>query len=107
MFEASVASADSAASDVGLLGLLRTSYGRYALAHLVGGGLQLGGGSWIRTLGEPPLLHGLPALGAVSLGLEAWGWALKGSLTVLSVPGMVAAGLVGFVYVGALRKGAA
>jgi len=108
LFEASVANAQSEGADsVGFLALLGTPYGRYAIAHLAGAGLQLAGGSWFGWLARSPLLHCVAVLCAVSLGLELWGWALKGTLSVLSVPGVVAAVLTATVYVQLLRGKAA
>ena len=80
--------------------LLTTSYGRYALAHLLGGCLQCAGGSYaaLLALGRGPWTHSFLALALVSLGLEAGGWWFKGSLTPLAAPGVVAAALCTFVY---------
>jgi hypothetical protein len=108
MFEASATSAGTSdAGSIDLVTLVGTPYGRYALAHLAGAGLQLGGGSWIRLLAEPPFTHSLAVLCFLSLSLEAWGWALKGSLTALSGPGLAAAVLTAMVYGRALRARAA
>ena len=108
MLEASVSTSDSSEVDsVGLLSLLGTSYGRYAIAHLAGAGVQLAGGSWIRLLAHPPSTHGLAVLCVVSLGLEVWGWVLKGALTALSAPGLAAGMLTAVVYGRTLRERAA
>jgi hypothetical protein len=58
-------------------------------------------------LAEPPFTHSLAVLCFLSLSLEAWGWALKGSLTALSGPGLAAAVLTAMVYGRALRARAA
>lgn len=109
MFEASASTSGPANNGtVSLSALLGTPYGRYAVAHLVGAFLQLNGGSWIRVLVRAPWTHALAVLCIVSLGLEIWAWALKGALTVLSVPGLLAAVLTAVVYERAIRaRGAA
>jgi hypothetical protein len=99
LFEASVADSRSEGADaVGWLALLGTPYGRYAIAHLVGASLQLAGGSAFGWLTRSPLVHTLGLLCVVSLGLELWGWVLKGTLSPLSVPGLAAAVLTAAVY---------
>jgi hypothetical protein len=87
--------------------LASTPYGRYSIAHLTGAFLQLTGGSWFGWLTRPPLIHSVAVLCVVSLGLELWGWALKGTLSVLSVPGFAAAVLTATVYAQLLRSKAA
>ncbi|MEN8159333.1 MAG: hypothetical protein ABFS41_04580 [Myxococcota bacterium] len=104
LFEASAADPGSD-SAVGWLELVGTPYGRYAVGHLVGSGLQLVGGSRIGRLMRSPLFHGLAVLCAVSLGLELWGWALKETLSPLAAPGLVAAALTGLVYGRLLQSG--
>lgn len=108
LFEASAAGAPSQAEgSVGLLALVGTPYGRYAVAHLTGAVLQLSGGSWLGPLSRSPLVHCLPVLCGVSLGLELWGWALKGTLSVLAAPGLAAALFTAVAYAGRLRGRAA
>ena len=98
LLEVAAADPESDETAVGAIELLGTPYGRYALAHLAGAGLQLIGGSWLSLLMRGPLLHGVALLCAVSLGLEAWGWALKGALSLWAVPGAVAGVLTGTLY---------
>ena len=108
LFEASAANAQpEGAGSVGLLALLGTPYGRYAIAHLAGAGVQLAGGSWFEWLTRSPFIHAVAALCVVSLGLEVWGWVMKGALSFLSVPGLVAAILTAIVYSQLLRAKAA
>ena len=102
MFEAATANPQpEGAGSVGLASLLGTPYGRYAIGHIAGAGIQLAGGSWFAWLNRShsPFFHSLVALCLVSLGLELWGWAFKGALSPLSIPGLAAAALSGIVYV--------
>lgn len=106
MFEAAVANPQSdGARSVGLASLLGTPYGRYAIGHVAGAGIQLAGGSWFVWLSrsQSPLYHSLGVLCLVSLGLELWGWALKVALSPLSTPGLAAAALSGIVYIRLLQ----
>jgi len=106
MFEAAAANPQPDGTEaIRVSTLMATPYGRYALGHLAGAGLQLVGGSffpWLARSGGP-LLHGLALLCLVSLGLELWGWMLKGALSPLSVPGLAAAALVATTYARLLR----
>lgn len=88
-------------NDITLMALVKTGYGLYALCHLLGGGLQVMGGSNVGSLRNAgtPLTYALLALSALSFGLEAWGWFFKGSLTVFSIPGLVAGTLCLLLYV--------
>ncbi len=104
LFEVAAADPESAETSVGVAELLRTPYGRYAVAHLVGAGLQMVGGSWLSLLTRGPLIHGLVFLCAVSVGLEAWGWVLTGALSLWVVPGAVAGVSTGALYARALQS---
>lgn len=106
LFEAGTGRPEGGASgSVGLVELLGTPYGRYAVGHLFGAGLQVAGAQLLRSavLTTAPMVHVLALLAAASLGLEGWGWALKGSLSLLSLPGFAAAGLCLALYGQRLR----
>lgn len=109
-FEAAVVQSRVAnENEITLMALVTTSYGFYGLCHLLGGGLQLLGGSNLGSLRKAgsPLTLALLLLSALSLSLEAWGWFFKGSLTVMSIPGAVAGILCLLLYVSAIQRGGA
>lgn len=104
LFELALGEPDDAPESVGVLELLGTSYGRYAIGHLVGAGLQLVAGSWLGVLTRGPLLHSLAALCVLCAGLEAWGWWLKGEFSAWALPGATASVLTGALYALELRR---
>ena len=103
---ASSGAAATGDDDLRVVDLLATPYGRYALANLLGAFAQMAGGSWIAQIvrAGAPLVHALAVLAALSLGSEVLTFALKGSLSALSAPGLAAAGLVAAVWGLALRR---
>ena len=110
MFEAGMAQSQVAnENDITLMALVKTGYGFYALCHLLGGGLQVMGGSNVGILRNAgnPVIYALIVLSGLSLGLEAWGWFFKGSLTVFSIPGTVAGMLCLLLYFWATQRDSA
>ena len=90
LFEAGVS--DDMSPTQGLISLLTTRYGFYAIALLVGAFIQMTGGSYLNLIMKNSKMASqlLIILACLSIGLEIWGYAFKGSLTVFAIPGIVA-----------------
>lgn len=91
------------------IALLTTSYGLYAISHLLGSTVQIFGGSYIWVIAgkSKSLIHSLIVFAVVSLGLEVWDWLYKGYVTFFAVPGIVAGAFCAYLYYAAIQHRAA
>ncbi len=83
---------DDMSVDQGLFAMLATPYGLYSLALLAGAFIQMTGGSYLNLIVRSSRMATqlLLALACLSIGLEIWGIAFKGSVTIFAIPGSVA-----------------
>jgi hypothetical protein len=106
LFESGVS--DGTPAGQGILALLGTRYGLYAIALLGGAAVQTTCGSYLNVLlrSKQVATPLLATLGGVSIGLETWSYFLKGYGTIFALPG-VAAGVACLFLLVSRRRGAA
>lgn len=101
LFEVGVSEAQLGESQpTSFIVLASTSYGLYAVCHLIGSAIQIIGGSYFSLVlaKNYPLIHALIAISAITLGLEIWSWYFKGYLTVFAIPGVMSGALCIHMY---------